>query len=86
MNFYVPSNLESIFIEIICPQSSSVIVIYLFKHPSLAINGFTNEILSPLLKIFQKEFPVEIYLRGDFNINLLKDENNKSVNNFVDMQ
>ena len=35
--------------------------------------------------MLQKEFPEEIYLCGDFNIDLLKDENNESVNNFVDM-
>ena len=48
LNIYVPDDLELIFIEIIYPQSCSVTVKSLYKHPSIAINGYTNEILSPI--------------------------------------
>ena len=54
------------------------------KHPTLPINDFTNEFISPLLLKLQKESSKIIFLLSDFNIELLKYEISDSINNFID--
>ena len=77
----MPGKLESIFIEIVCPKSSNLIVGCIYKHPSLQMNKFTNDIMQSLLKKLNKENSKKTFLFGDFDIDLLKYE---PVNNFVD--
>ena len=83
LRIYDPGKIESTFIEIICSKSTNVIVGCIYKHPTLAINDFTNEFISPLLLKLQKESPKRIFLLGDFNIDLLKYEISLSTNNFI---
>ena len=84
IRIYDPEKTESIFIEIICSKSTNVIVGCIYKHPTLPINDFTNEFISPLLLKLQKELSKIIFLLGDFNIDLLKYEISDSVNSFID--
>ena len=76
--------IESAFIEIICSASTNVIVGCSYKHPTLPINDFTNEFISPLLLKLQKESSKSVFLLGDFNIDVLKYEISDSANSFID--
>ena len=67
-----PGKLESALIEIICPNSSNLIVGCIYKHPMLHIGDFNDNYISPLLDKFGKEFSKQTFLLGDFNIDLLK--------------
>ena len=80
----MPGKLESIFIEIVCPKSSNIIVGSIYKHPSLQVNNFTDDIILSLLGKLNKENSKKNFLLGDFNINLLQYETSEPVNNFVD--
>ena len=83
LRLYDPKKIESTFIEIICSKSTDVIVGYIYKHPTLPVNDFTNDFISPLLLKLQKESSKTIFLPGDFNIDLLKYEFLDSVNNLL---
>ena len=54
------------------------------KHPTLQINHFKSDFISPSLLKLQKESSKRIFLLGDFNIDLLKYELSDSINNFID--
>ena len=55
----------------------------IYEHPTLPINDFTNDFISPLLLKLQKQSFKRIFLLGDFNIDLLKYEISDSINNFI---
>ena len=57
---------------------------HIYKHPTLQINDFKSDFISPLLLKLQKESSKRIFLLGDFNIDLLKYELSDSINNFID--
>ena len=61
-----------------------MIVGCIYKHPTLQINDFKSDFISPLLLKLQKESSKRIFLLGDFNIDLLKYELSDSINNFID--
>ena len=44
LRLYDPRKIESTFIEIICSKSTNVIVGCIYKHPTLPINDFTNDL------------------------------------------
>ena len=66
----MPDKLESIFIETVCPASSNKIIKCIYKHLSLQVNGFTNEIILSLSDKSDKENSNKIFLFGDYNIDL----------------
>ena len=84
LRLYDPGKIESSFIEIMCSKSPNVIVGCIYKHPTLPINDFTNDFVSPLLLKLQKESSKRIFILGDFNIDLLKYEISDSISNFID--
>ena len=84
LNIYMPGKLESIFIEVVCPKSCNIIAGCIYKHPSLQVDNFTNDIILTLLEKLNKENSKKIFLHGDFNIDLLQYETFEPVNNFVD--
>ena len=61
-----------------------MIVGCIYKYPTLQINDFKSDFISPLLLKLQKESSKIIFLLGDFNIDLLKYELSDSINNFID--
>ena len=65
-------------------KPTNVIVGCMYKRPTLPINDFTNEFISPLLLNLQKESSKIIFLLGNFNIDLLKYEISDSINNIID--
>ena len=57
---------------------------HIYKYPTLQINDFKSDFISPLLLKLQKESSKRIFLLGDFDIDLLKYELSDSINNFID--
>ena len=84
LKLYHPGKIESTFIEIICSESTNVIVGCINKHPTLQVNDFKSDFISPLLLKLQKKSSKRIFVLGDFNIDLLKYELSDSINNFID--
>ena len=56
----------------------------IYRHPTLPINYFTKDFISPLLLKLQKESSKRVFLVVGFNIDLLKHEISDSANNFID--
>ena len=54
-----------------------------YKHPRMKISQFNENFLDPVLEKTDKERKTCL-LMGDFNINLLNIESDKSVSNFYD--
>ena len=84
LKLYHLEKIESTFIEIICSKLTNVIVGCIYKHPTLQINDFKSDFITPLLLKLLKESYKRILLLGDFNIDLLKSELSDSINNFID--
>ena len=85
LNISTPDKLESIFIKIVCPKSSNNIIVgCIYKHPSLQVNDFTNDITLTLLEKLNKEESNKLFFLGNFNTNLLQYETSEPVNNLVD--
>ena len=61
-----------------------MIVGCIYKYPTLQINDFKSDFISPLLLKLQKKSSKRILVLGDFNIDLLKYELSDSINNFID--
>ena len=72
LRLYDPRQIESTFIEIICSKSTNVIVGCIYKHPTLLINDFKNNFISPFQLKLQKESCNRVFLLDDFSIDLLK--------------
>ena len=83
LTLYKSKEIESSFIEIIEPKKKNTIVGSIYKHPNVSVGEFTNDFLEPLLEklCFEKK---EVILMGDFNINLLNCNMDKSTSHYVD--
>ena len=83
---YTSGKLESVFIEIICPNSSYLIIGSIYKHPMLHIGYFKRNYISIFFFCtnFQKD-PLNKYFLGEFNTDLFKYESSKLVNSFLDI-
>ena len=73
-SFYLAHNLEAAFVEIIQPKKANMIVGTIYQHPGMPITLFNSDYLKPLLHKITSE-KKQILLLGDFNINLLKCDN-----------
>ena len=81
---YALGKLESVLIEVICPNTLNAIIGCIHKHPMLHIGGFNSNYISTLLRKLSKESSKQIFLLGDFNIDLLKYESSELINSFHD--
>ena len=75
--------LESIFIEIINKKGKNQIIGCIYKHPKMLISKFCEDFLKDLTEKLSKENK-EIYLMGDFNINLLNYQLDNHTAKFLD--
>ena len=80
---YKPFLIESIFVEILFPRKSNLIVGCIYRHSCMSINEF-NDIISPILQKISKENKTVILL-GDFNIYLIKCGTDASTSEFFNM-
>ena len=79
---YKPKELESTFIEITNLRKKNTLIGCIYKHPSMPVEEFNEIYLSPLLRKITSENK-NIYLTGDFNINLLNTETNEPTASFL---
>lgn len=79
---YSPKLLESTFVEI-SKEKSDIIVGCIYKHPSLSLREF-NSFLTPIFSKTNLENKTLI-LMGDFNIDLLKVEEDPQIASFLDL-
>ena len=80
---YCPKELQSIFIEIIIPNKSSLLSGTIYKHPSTESDKFNNEFLEPLLSKIRAESKTTV-LAGDFNLSFIKYNKNKGTAKFLE--
>ena len=66
------------------PKRTNIIVGRIYRHPDNNIDEFNTNYLRPLLQKLSKESSKNIFLLGDFNIDLLKFSSCSSVCNFLD--
>ena len=76
------NQLESTFIEIINSKKSNIAIGCVYKHPNMDVLDF-NSLNNQLLDKISKE-QKQIFLLGDFNINLLNDNQHQPTNEFLD--
>ena len=81
---YKKKELEFVFIEIINTNGKNVIVGCVYRHPSMNVEEFNKVYLTELLSKLSREDKT-IVLMGDFNIDLLKYDNNVDSADFVDL-
>ncbi|XP_065671749.1 uncharacterized protein LOC136089625 [Hydra vulgaris] len=83
LHIFKPKELESIFIEIINPKKSNIIVGCVYRHPKMSLDNFLSFYLNPLLKNLTKENKT-VFILGDFNIDLLKYDTDSYTRDFLD--
>ena len=83
IQLYSPRELESIFIEIVVPNKPNSILGTIYQHPSMKPYKFNSEFLEPLLSKIKAEGKVT-FLAGDFNVNLIKYNQNKGTAEFLE--
>ena len=83
LKVYKPKELEFIFTEIINKKDKNCIIGCIYKHPKMSVQEFDETYMS---KIFVKvsHENKDIFLLGDFNINLLHYESHKQTATFLD--
>ena len=84
LKMYKSKNLESIFIEIINTNNKNIVVGYVYRHPGMDANEFNEHYLSILNEKLLLEKNKEIILMGDFNINLLRYNEDHNSTDFLD--
>ena len=74
---------ESLFIEVLNQNTSNIIVGVIYRHPTGNITTFTNY-LKTIFNITNKENK-QIIIMGDFNIDLLKFEDQNGTSDFIEI-
>ena len=74
---------ESLSIEILCKKFKNIILNKIYRPPNADVETCGNYFKS----LFAKNYAVntDIVLAGDFNLNVLDFENNKKVQNFINL-
>ena len=83
LEIYEPKKIESTFIEIINSKGKNTLVGCIYKHHNISEIEY-NEIINPLIyKLNTENKPC--WIIGDFNMDLLKIEKNKSISDYFDI-
>ena len=77
--------LESVFIEILMPRNKNVIIGCVYRRLNMQLSEFNECFLSELSTKLVKETKKDILLLRDFNIGLLKSDENSDSGNFLDI-
>ena len=83
LQIYKKKELETVFIEILQENKENVIVGCIYRHPCMSPQEFNDFYLKNLTEKLRSENK-EVILLGDFNIDLMKYETNKTVSDFLD--
>ena len=65
------------------PKKSNFFTGCIYKHPNMDVLHFKNNYLSQIFEIVSKE-QKQVFLLGDFNINLLNYNDHQPKNDFLD--
>ena len=84
LKLYKSKELESVFIEIINKNGKNYIISCIYKHPKLPIDEFNYSYLKPTLEKLTTENK-NIFILGDFNINLMNFDSNSDCENFLEL-
>ena len=84
LKLYKPYKIESVFVEVIMPKKTNMIVGCIYRHPDSNIDDFNSNYVRPILHKLSKESSKKIFLLGDFNIDLIKFNSCSSICNFLD--
>ena len=71
------------FVEIVNPKKSNMVIGCLYKHPNMDVLDFKKNYRKQIFKIVAKERK-RVFLLGDFNINLLNYNDHQPTNDFLD--
>ena len=82
LNMYKKKQLESTFMEIIKSKKSNTIIDCVYKHPNMDVLDFNSFIIQLLDQTLKEQ--KQIFLLGDFNINLLNYNEHQPTNEFLD--
>ena len=83
LSIYKANRLESTFVEIINTQKSNIVIGCLWKHADMSVLDFKNNYLNQIFEIVSKERK-QVFLLGDFDINLLNYNDHQPTNDFLD--
>ena len=78
---YKARELESVFLEIINEGKRNEIFGCVYRHPSMPIDFFNENVFNVFMEKLASENKV-CYMSGDFNIDLLKIDSDKDIMNF----
>ena len=82
---YESKLLESVFIEIKHPKKSNDIIGVVYRHPSMELGIFNENFLCPFTDKLSLEKNKNIYIAGDFNVNLLNVSHHTESSNFFNL-
>ena len=80
---YVPKILESTFAEIIIKGKKNIVIGCIYKHPPMDIDEFNALFEKAIEKVSSKN--KEVYILGDFNIDLLKVDDQSKIDDFYNI-
>ena len=82
LEIYQAKDIESTFTEIIMPKGKNIIVGCIYKHHTIDQIEFAKQLIPLLEKTNKEKKPV--FITGDFNIDLLKINQDKNINKYFD--
>ena len=82
-NLFIPKKLQSTFVELIIKGKKNIIIGCIYKYPKLDINEF-NTLFENTMEKFSFENK-ELYLLGDYNIDLLKTDNDDNIDEYYNI-
>ena len=81
LTLYEKGKIESVFIEVIVPKKSNLIVGCIYRHPNMSVSDFNDSHLISLLNKISSENK-KIYLMGDYNIDLIKVDSDANISKY----
>ena len=81
---YKSKELESVFVEVITPGQKNTIIGCIYRHPCMDLEEFNDEILNLLMEQICKEGK-NIFLLGDFNVDLMNTQFDDQTSQFFDI-
>ena len=85
LSIYKPNKFESVFVEVVFPKKSNLIVGCIYKtYMQIFIRTFNDHCPNPLLDNLSKEANKIIVFLGDFNIALLNFDTSENASTFLD--
>ena len=82
LNILKRNQIESMFIEVINTKKTNIVVGCIYKHPNEDVAEFNNHLIQMLEKVSKEQ--KQIFLLGEFCINLLNYNVHHPTNDFLD--